>query len=179
MTLPDVSSRTSGYLQASELQSETYSALCAPCAHMATHTHVMRHKNLHLPNVRCSKSHLQAAREGKTDSEREALHAQMMVLHLRSRIQKELGMQVQHPECHYLGKSRLAHGRFGVVSNCSSASQHHMLQREHCSLQISASIQCVWSLRCRRKPSGAGAVSMALLLADTWLEGGATRTLNI
>ena len=33
------------------------------------------------------------------DSKRGALRAQMMVLHLRSRIQKELGMQVQHPKC--------------------------------------------------------------------------------
>ena len=39
---------------------------------------------------------LQATRKGKPDEGREALKAQMMVLHLRSRIQKELAMQVRH-----------------------------------------------------------------------------------
>ena len=41
---------------------------------------------------------MQAARDGKPDSKREALKAQMAVLHLRSRIQKALGMQVCPPE---------------------------------------------------------------------------------
>ena len=52
-------------------------------------------EKVHLPNVTCKALRLQAAREDKTDSKRGALRAQMMVLHLRSRIQKELGMQVR------------------------------------------------------------------------------------
>ena len=37
---------------------------------------------------------MQAARNGGDDGEREGLKAQMLVLHLRTRIQKELSMQV-------------------------------------------------------------------------------------
>ena len=39
---------------------------------------------------------MQAARAGGDGGERERLKAQMLVLHLRSRIQKELGMQVRN-----------------------------------------------------------------------------------
>ena len=38
---------------------------------------------------------MQAARDGGDDGERERLKAQMLVLHLRTRIQKELSMQVR------------------------------------------------------------------------------------
>ena len=44
-----------------------------------------------MPGLKC----MQAARNGGDDGESERLKAQMLVLHLRTRIQKELSMQVR------------------------------------------------------------------------------------
>ena len=73
--------------------------------HIRQHVHVMRLAKLHPFDVSCNALYLQAARDGKTDSGREALRAQMMVLHLRSRIQKELGMQVRHSRVTMRGRT--------------------------------------------------------------------------